>query len=91
MAATADAARAGLYEEAGVLADRERAVRARGRISWRARARRYFRPLRVRAYYSALFHLLVLNFPYALLAWVYLFVFTLVSPLPVCGASRGHC
>jgi hypothetical protein len=27
----------------------------------------------------ALFHLLVLNFPYALAAWVYLFVFTLVS------------
>lgn len=27
----------------------------------------------------ALFHLLVLNFPYALTAWIYLFVFTLVS------------
>jgi hypothetical protein len=32
-----------------------------------------------RAYWSALFHLLVINFPYALIAWVYLFVFTLVS------------
>jgi hypothetical protein len=30
-------------------------------------------------YWSALLHLLVINFPYALLAWVYLFVFTLVS------------
>ena len=27
----------------------------------------------------ALFHLVVLNFPYALAAWVFLFVFTLVS------------
>jgi hypothetical protein len=50
--------------------------RARG---WRARWRHYFRPVGRRAYWSALFHLLVINFPYALLAWVYLFVFTLVS------------
>lgn len=47
--------------------------------SFGGRCRRYFKPLMRRAYYSALFHLLVLNFPYALLAWVYLFVFTLVS------------
>lgn len=40
---------------------------------------RYFRPMFKRAYYSALFHLLLLNFPYALTAWVYLFVFTLVN------------
>lgn len=39
---------------------------------------RYFRPVMRKAYYSALFHLLVLNFPYALVAWIYLFVFTLV-------------
>jgi len=50
--------------------------RARG---WRARWRHYFRPIGRRAYWSALLHLLVFNFPYALLAWVYLFVFTLVS------------
>ena len=43
--------------------------------SWR----RYFRPLVRMVYYRALFHLLVLNFPYALVAWVYLFIFTLVS------------
>lgn len=43
------------------------------------RWKRYFRPLGRRAYYAALFHLLALNFPYAVLAWVYLFVFTLVS------------
>lgn len=42
------------------------------------RWRRYFRPMTRRAYYSALSHLLFLNFPYALVAWVYLFVFTLV-------------
>jgi hypothetical protein len=40
---------------------------------------RYFRPMRKKVYYMALFHLLFLNFPYALAAWVYLFVFTLVS------------
>jgi hypothetical protein len=47
---------------------------------WRARWRHYFRPIGRRAYWSSLLHLLVFNFPYALLAWVYLFVFTLVSP-----------
>ena len=52
-----------------------------------ARWRRYFSPLKRRAYYSALLHILVLNFPYALASWVFLFVFTLVrlpsfSPLP---------
>lgn len=47
---------------------------------WRVRWRHYFRPIGRRAYWSALLHLLVFNFPYALLAWVYLFVFTLVSP-----------
>jgi hypothetical protein len=50
--------------------------RARG---WRTRWRHYFRPIGRRAYWSALLHLLVINFPYALLAWVYLFAFTLVS------------
>jgi hypothetical protein len=50
--------------------------RARG---WRTRWRHYFRPMGRRAYWSALLHLLLINFPYALLAWVYLFVFTLVS------------
>ena len=39
----------------------------------------YFRPLVRSAYYKALFHLLVLNFPYALVAWLYLFIFTVVS------------
>lgn len=32
-----------------------------------------------RAYHAAVFHLMVINFPYALIAWVYLFVFTLAS------------
>jgi hypothetical protein len=50
--------------------------RARG---CRARWRHYFRPMGRRAYWSSLLHLLIINFPYALLAWVYLFVFTLVS------------
>lgn len=47
--------------------------------SWRTRWRNYFRPMGRGAYWSALLHLLVINFPYALLAWIYLFVFTLVS------------
>lgn len=40
---------------------------------------RYFRPLGHKAYYRALFHLAVVNFPYALAAWVYLFVFTVAG------------
>ncbi|KAF8907944.1 hypothetical protein CPB84DRAFT_1768228 [Gymnopilus junonius] len=44
-------------------------------VTWR----RYFRPLTTKAYYDSLFHLAVLNFPYALVAWVYLFVFTVTG------------
>jgi hypothetical protein len=43
------------------------------------RIKRYFRPMKQTAYYAALFHLLVINFPVALVAWVYLFVATFVS------------
>ena len=43
--------------------------------SWK----RYFVPLRRRVYYRALLHLLLLNFPYTVIAWVYLFVFTVAS------------
>ena len=52
-----------------------------------ARIKRYFRPMSRKAYYSAVFHLLVVNFPFALLAWVYLFVFTLVGPVAACSFS----
>ncbi|KAF7427834.1 hypothetical protein PC9H_007050 [Pleurotus ostreatus] len=41
--------------------------------------KRYFRPVVKQKYYWSLLHLAVLNFPYALLAWVYLFVFTLTG------------
>ncbi|KAI6033228.1 hypothetical protein F5J12DRAFT_799587 [Pisolithus orientalis] len=47
-------------------------------LSWRS-WRRYFRPLCRRAYHTALFHLLVLNFPFALIVWIYLFLFTLTG------------
>lgn len=47
----------------------------------RGRWRKYFRPMVKKAYYAALFHLLVLNFPYTLITWVYLFVLTLVCLL----------
>ncbi|KAF5376276.1 hypothetical protein D9615_008514 [Tricholomella constricta] len=40
---------------------------------------RYFRPLSRKAYYRSLFHLAVINFPYALAAWLYLFVFTVAG------------
>ncbi|XP_006457221.1 hypothetical protein AGABI2DRAFT_196037 [Agaricus bisporus var. bisporus H97] len=43
--------------------------------SWR----RYFRPLTKKVYYKTLLHLMVINFPYALLAWLYLFVFTVAG------------
>ena len=43
-----------------------------------AALKRYFRPLIRKSYYAALFHLMVVNFPYALAAWVYLFIFTVV-------------
>jgi len=51
------------------------------------RIKRYFRPMGRKAYYSAVFHLLVVNFPFALLAWVYLFVFTLVGWVVECLSS----
>ena len=59
--------------------------------SFAARWRRYFRPLRRRAYYSALFHILVLNFPYALFSWIFLFVFTLVRIFPRCSPPMSYC
>ncbi|KIY53619.1 hypothetical protein FISHEDRAFT_32936 [Fistulina hepatica ATCC 64428] len=44
-------------------------------VAWR----RYFRPMSQIHYYKSLLHLYILNFPYALAAWVYLFVFTLTG------------
>ncbi|EIN12127.1 hypothetical protein PUNSTDRAFT_140973 [Punctularia strigosozonata HHB-11173 SS5] len=41
--------------------------------------RKYFKPLIRATYWKAIFHLLVLNFPYALIAWIYLFVGTLAG------------
>ena len=49
--------------------------------------KRYFRPLIRKSYYAALFHLVVVNFPYALAAWVYLFIFTVVRYYP---AGSNH-
>jgi hypothetical protein len=46
--------------------------------SFSAALKRYFRPLIRKSYYAALFHLMVVNFPYALAAWLYLFIFTVV-------------
>ena len=44
-------------------------------FSWKA----YFRPMTRAVYWRPLLHLALLNFPFALAAWVYLFVFTVVS------------
>lgn len=54
------------------------------------RWRRYFAPLKRRAYYSALLHILALNFPYALVSWIFLFVFTLVRHI-LPSSSRSVC
>lgn len=62
--------------------------RARG---WHACWNHYFRPIGRGAYWSALLHLLVFNFPYALLAWVYLFVFTLVSKISLGRLRECMC
>ncbi|KIJ40906.1 hypothetical protein M422DRAFT_32020 [Sphaerobolus stellatus SS14] len=48
-------------------------------VPFSTRVRRYFRPLIRKAYYAALFHLLLINIPYEILAWVYLFVGTVTG------------
>ncbi|TBU24655.1 hypothetical protein BD311DRAFT_867991 [Dichomitus squalens] len=58
-------------------------------LSLTQRWRRYFRPLKRRAYYSAVFHLVVLNFPYALAAWLFIFVFTLVGTCTLMALPLG--
>lgn len=60
--------------------------RARGR---RSRWRHYFRPMGRRVYWSSLVHLLVFNFLYGLLAWVYLFVFTLLGTILLVALPLG--
>ncbi|KAH9003842.1 hypothetical protein EDB86DRAFT_2798784 [Lactarius hatsudake] len=60
--------------------------RARGD---RSRWRLYFRPMGRSAYWSALLHLLVFNFFYALFAWVYLFVFTLLGTILLVALPLG--
>ena len=45
------------------------------RAGWRS----YFRPMTRTVYYRSFIHLLLVNFPYALIAWVSLFVLTVVS------------
>ncbi|KAF7318456.1 hypothetical protein HMN09_00354800 [Mycena chlorophos] len=45
----------------------------------RSRLRRYFRPLTRRVYYAALFHLYVVNFPFALAAFLWAFVLTVTG------------
>ncbi|KZT04117.1 uncharacterized protein LAESUDRAFT_728315 [Laetiporus sulphureus 93-53] len=70
------------------LASGHRQARQR-HVSWTTRWRRYFRPMGKRAYYAALFHLLLLNFPYALLAWLYLFVLTVAGTTTLMALPLG--
>lgn len=49
------------------------------RMTFWSRTMRYFKPMTHRPYYAALLHLLVINFPFALAAWIYLFVATFVG------------
>jgi len=53
--------------------------------SWR----RYFRPMGRGIYYRSLVHLGVVNFPFALAAWVFLFVFTLVGTTTLVALPLG--
>ncbi|KAJ3749699.1 hypothetical protein DFH05DRAFT_1477997 [Lentinula detonsa] len=50
-----------------------------GCFSQSPRWARYFRPLTRPVYWRSLTHLVLVNFPFALAAWVYLFVFTLTG------------
>jgi len=68
-------------------AEAERLDRDVERLGVGSKVKRYFRPMGRKAYYSAVFHLLVVNFPFALLAWVYLFVFTLVGQAAAYSSS----
>jgi hypothetical protein len=43
--------------------------------------RRYFRPLGRRVYYRSLFHLYVINFPFALAAFLFAVIFTVVRQI----------
>jgi len=56
---------------------------------YRARWKSYFRPIGRRAYWAALLHLLVFNFPFALFAWIYLFVFTLLGTILLVALPLG--
>ncbi|KAI0644721.1 hypothetical protein C8Q79DRAFT_1112059 [Trametes meyenii] len=70
-------------------AQRHQQQQQQQQLSFGARWRRYFRPLGRRAYYAALFHLVVVNFPYALVSWVFLFVFTLVGTCTLMALPLG--
>jgi len=64
-------------------------ARRRAPRGWGAKWRHYFRPMGRRVYWSALLHLLVFNFPYALFAWIYLFVFTLLGTILLVALPLG--
>ncbi|KAJ6456483.1 hypothetical protein C8R45DRAFT_880816, partial [Mycena sanguinolenta] len=71
-----DAGDDGLLISAGELPD----VHTRPERFWSIRSwRRYFRPLAQKVYYRSLFHLYVVNFPFALAAFLFAVVFTVTG------------
>ncbi|KAJ4488944.1 hypothetical protein C8J55DRAFT_451387 [Lentinula edodes] len=50
---------------------------------------RYFHPVFRGVYWRSLTHLVVVNFPFALLAWVYLFVFTVTGTILLIALPLG--
>ncbi|KZT22169.1 hypothetical protein NEOLEDRAFT_1032200, partial [Neolentinus lepideus HHB14362 ss-1] len=61
-------------------------------VAWSRRMRnwrRYWRPLGRWRYWMSLAHLLLINFPFALVAWVYLFVFTLTGTMLLMALPLG--
>ncbi|KAJ6526931.1 hypothetical protein DFH09DRAFT_1187159 [Mycena vulgaris] len=73
---TEDAPEDGLLFSAGELPE----VHSRPEGVWSPRAwRRYFRPMGRKVYYRSLFHLYIVNFPFALAAFLFAVVFTVTG------------
>ncbi|KAF8134689.1 hypothetical protein K438DRAFT_1997682 [Mycena galopus ATCC 62051] len=77
----------GLLISAGELPE----VHSRPEGFWSLRAwRRYFRPLTRKVYYRSLFHLYVVNFPFALAAFLFAVVFTVTGTTLLVALPSTH-
>ncbi|KAF8325182.1 uncharacterized protein EI90DRAFT_3129023 [Cantharellus anzutake] len=68
-----------LQNVAGVHGSRQQQHQARVQSAPSRRLRKYFRPLRRKAYWLPVLHLILLNFLFALVAWLYLFLGVLIG------------